>query len=248
VKELFYSLVFSIQFLTRINITSDIHEKPFRMQTALAAFPLVGFLIGCILFCFYKLLTLLCNCNPVTVAVLIVTIETILTGALHLDGLADSCDALLSPHTTTEKKLEIMKDSRIGVMGATALILALLLKITLIAELLGQHLPSILLIYPAVGRWTLVFFLFMSPYLRKSGTGQLLAENTSSIVLLQASAWIIPCVLFPLFIPVFVLHLVALMLYRGYIHKTINGITGDILGSALVLSELIVLLLIVMCR
>jgi adenosylcobinamide-GDP ribazoletransferase len=179
--------------------------------------------------------------NGFTIAVIIVTIETIITGAFHLDGLADTFDALLSSRTTPEQKLSIMKDSRIGVMGAVALILSILLKIVFIGELIWHNLSQALLVYPLVGRWTLVLFLFISPYLRASGTGHFLAQGVDSKSVIRASLWLIPCLLVPSFFLAFIVLLAVLLLYRSYIHKNLGGITGDVLGSACVIAEIIIL-------
>ncbi len=179
----------------------------------------------------------------VTAAVIVVAIETLITGAFHLDGLADTFDALLSPGTTAEQKLSIMKDSRIGVMGAVALNLSLLLKCVLIAELLECQRPEALLIYPVVGRWTLVLFLFTSPYLRTSGIAYTLAQNSNRTSVIGASLWLLLCsVVLPSVVPALFVLLATLLLYRTYIHRQIGGITGDVLGSTVIISEIVILL------
>lgn len=240
-KELIAALIFSIQFLTRVPLRYHGDPATISVRTSLFCFPLVGFFIGAVLFTVWYLLSMLTHFNGLTIAVIIVTVETIITGAFHLDGLADTFDALLSSGTTSEQKLAIMKDSRIGVMGAVALILALLLKIVFIGELIGHNLSPALLIYPLVGRWTLVLFLFISPYLRASGTGHFLAQGVDSKSVIRASLWLIPCLLVPSFFLSFIVLLAVLLLYRSYIHKNLGGITGDVLGSACVLAEIIIL-------
>ena len=240
-KELLAALIFSIQFLTRVPLGYHCDPTAISVRTSLIFFPPVGFCIGAALFTVWYLLTMLAHVNGFTIAVIIVTIETIITGAFHLDGLADTFDAMLSSGTTSEQKLAIMKDSRIGVMGAVALILSLLLKTALIGEILARNLPAALLIYPLVGRWALVFFLFMSPYLRASGTGHFLAQSIDRKTVISASLWLIPCLLVPSFFFAFLVLLAALLLYRSYIHKNIGGITGDVLGSASVIAEIVIL-------
>ncbi len=107
--------------------------------------------------------------SPLTIAVLLVAAETLITGAFHLDGLADTFDAFFSTAKTPEKKLEIMKDSRIGVMGAVALVLSLLLKITLGSESSAGLTALSLLLYPAMGRLAQVALCTFSPYVRTGG-------------------------------------------------------------------------------
>ena len=240
-KELLAAFIFAIQFLTRVPLSCHAEPTPVTIRASLSVFPFVGSCIGAVLFIVWYLLTTFTHCNSLTIAAVIISIEVIITGAFHLDGLADTFDALLSPGTTSEQKLSIMKDSRIGVMGAVALILALLLKTVFVKELIEQNLSSALLIYPLVGRWTLVLFLFMSPYLRASGTGHALARQVDRKTLLSASLWLIPCLLVPSFLPACIVLIAALLLYRSYIHKNLGGITGDVLGSAAVIAEIVLL-------
>lgn len=246
-KELFYSLIFAIQFLTRIPLAHKRAPEHIVIRRALALFPLVGFLIGGMLYILWRLLASLAQFNPYTIALIIVTGDVMITGAFHLDGLADTFDAFLSSQTTREQKLAIMKDSRIGVMGATALIISLLLKTALVGETLQRGLPSALLVYPALGRWAQVFFLYASPYVRESGTAHMFAQSVDGKTLARASLWLIPCLFFPSFYLIFLLFLGALFLYRSYVHRKIGGITGDILGSASVISEIVVLFSISVC-
>jgi adenosylcobinamide-GDP ribazoletransferase len=242
VKEFFTALKFSIQFLTRIPLKSPGGPDTVNFKKALTCFPLAGYLIGGLLFCVWYLLQRFFPFNTLVLAALIVTAETIITGAFHLDGLADTFDAALSPGTTVERKLEIMKDSRIGVMGATALIIALLLKIAFIDEVLNRRHPAALLIYPALGRWAQVLFFYVSPYLRADGIGSRFARSADQGVLVRASLWLLPCLLFPSFYLAFLLLIAVLLLYRRYIHSTLGGITGDVLGSAAIIAELAALL------
>ena len=240
--EFIAAFTFTIQFLTRIPLRSFREPGAINAQKALVCFPLTGYLIGCLLFFVWYLLQPFFPFNTLVLAVLIVAAETIVTGAFHLDGMADTFDALLSPGTTVERKLEIMKDSRIGVMGATALIIALLLKIALIDEVLNRHHPAALLIYPALGRWAQVLFFYASPYLRAEGIGSMFARSADQGVLVRASLWLLPCLLFPSFYLAFLLLIAVLLLYRRYIHGVLGGITGDVLGSAAIIAELTALL------
>jgi adenosylcobinamide-GDP ribazoletransferase len=238
------AVIFSIQFLTRIPVRYACDPARVNVRLALICFPSVGFIIGFALYVSWYFLNSFMRLHEFTAAVIIVALETIITGAFHLDGLADTFDALLSPGTTAEQKLSIMKDSRIGVMGAVALTLSLLLKSVLIAEILGHHHPEVLMLYPLVGRWTLVWFLFISPYLRASGIASILAQNTDGKTVSGASLWLMLCiVILPSFLPAFLVLLAILLLYRAYVHKQLGGITGDVLGAALIISEVVILFL-----
>ena len=242
-KDLFRSAIFAVQFLTRIPVLVSLELKDTTAGKSLMFFPLVGWLAGSLLFAMYWLINLTGEFSSFTIAMIIVTAETMLTGAFHLDGLADTFDAFLSRATTSEEKLSIMKDSRIGVMGATALILSLLLKTTLLSELFSIHAASVLIIYPAVGRWVQVVFYVFSPYVRKEGIGFMFAKTADIKTLILATFWILPAFAFLSFTFVYIIILLIIFFcaYRCYVHKHIGGITGDILGSATVLSEIVFL-------
>jgi len=236
------ALKFSIQFLTRIPLQCSGRPDTIDLKKALTCFPLAGYLIGCLLLLLWYLLRPFFPFNTLVLAALIVAAETIITGAFHLDGMADTFDALFSSGTTVARKLEIMKDSRIGVMGATALIIALLLKTALIDEVLSRHHPAALLIYPALGRWAQVLFFYASPHIRADGIGSIFARSIDRTTLIRATLVLIPCLFFPFFFPVFLLTLTALLLYRRYINRVLGGITGDVLGSAAIIAELTTLM------
>jgi len=241
-KNLLHAAILAVQFLTRIPVPVSVEPEESTTGKALVLFPLVGWLLGSLLFALWWLLNASGKFNPFTASVIIVTAETILTGAFHLDGLADTFDALLSPGTSPEEKLSIMKDSRIGVMGATALILSLLLKAALLSELLEINMALAIVMYPVAGRWNQVALYVLSPYVRQSGVGKQFSIMADRKTLLLASIWLLPYFAFPVFIFSFLFLILFTFGYRKYVHGHIGGITGDILGSATVLSEIFFLL------
>ncbi|MEI6125155.1 MAG: adenosylcobinamide-GDP ribazoletransferase [Pseudomonadota bacterium] len=241
-KDFIFAAVFAFQFLTRIPVPVLIEPREPIVRKALICFPLVGWVLGLILYAVWWLLNATGKCSPVTIAVLLVTIETLLTGAFHLDGLADTFDAFLSSGKSREEKLAIMKDSRIGVMGAVALTLTLVLKITLLNELLEHTLPAAILIYPAIGRWAQVALYVFSPYARERGLGLIFSSAANKKALVYATLILLPCFTLPISLPATFLAAAYLWVFRGYVHKQINGITGDVLGASTVLSEIMFLL------
>jgi len=241
-KELFRGALFSIQFLTRIPVPCSIAPNESLIKKALMLFPLCGWGIGLLLSVVWWLANLSGPHNPFALAAIIIAAETLITGAFHLDGLADTGDALFSPGTSRDEKLSIMKDSRIGVMGAAALIVALLLKTALLTDLFNTQGWIVVLIYPVIGRWALVVSLVFSPYVRREGIGSRFSDAADHSILVIATLIMLPC-FFLLFFP---LTMVALILFfctfRWYVHDRIGGITGDTLGAAAVLSETVFLL------
>jgi adenosylcobinamide-GDP ribazoletransferase len=240
-KTFYKALIFAIQFLTRIPIPVIVKPDERIARCSLILFPVVGWLVGGILYGLCTFILLAGSFSPLTIAVILVTAETLLTGAFHLDGLADSCDAFFSTARTPEKKLEIMKDSRIGVMGAVALVLSLLLKITLAADCVARGHSFILLFYPVIGRWAQVALCTFSPYVRTTGIVQLFSLACEKKTLLFASVFLAPFFILPGVATSLASVAAFLFLYRRNVHLHIGGITGDVLGSASVLAEIIFL-------
>lgn len=135
VKLHIQALIAAFQFLTRlpIPITVPFH-RPVLIRSVIY-FPIVGFVIGSIVAAAAWLLMLFIP--PWPAAVLLLALWTALSGGLHLDGWMDTADGVLS-HRSRERMLEIMKDSRVGAMGVIAAVMLLLLKASLLAELLGS--------------------------------------------------------------------------------------------------------------
>ncbi|MBF0476467.1 MAG: adenosylcobinamide-GDP ribazoletransferase [Deltaproteobacteria bacterium] len=124
-------------------------------------FPVVGLILGVIYALADALLGLIFP--PALQAALVVLMMTVLTGGLHLDGLADTADGLLS-HRTREDALRIMKDSRIGVWGVLALIFVLGLKTLALAQVMVGPRYLILILVPAYGRLAMLAGIGVLPY------------------------------------------------------------------------------------
>jgi adenosylcobinamide-GDP ribazoletransferase len=239
-KTFFKALIFAVQFLTRIPIPVAVQPQERIARCSLALFPLAGWLIGGILYFLCIALMLPGRFSPLTVAVFIVAAEALITGAFHLDGLADTFDAFFSTVHTPDQKLAIMKDSRIGVMGAVALVLALLLKTVLISECLRYNLKEVIAIYPVMGRLSQVALYRTCPYVRAGGIGLLFSKVATPGVFWCAAALALPSMLLqsPHQIAAYALYAAFLIYYRYHSSRHIGGITGDVLGSATVLSEI----------
>ncbi|MBB3109491.1 cobalamin 5'-phosphate synthase/cobalamin synthase [Paenibacillus phyllosphaerae] len=134
-KESLQAAGAAFQLLTRIPIPVQIPFTREVLARSVLFYPLVGLIVGLITALAGWLLAYVLPAWPAAVLTLLVWIA--LTGALHLDGLMDTADGVLS-HRSREKMLEIMKDSRVGAMGVIAAILLLLLKASLIAQWLGE--------------------------------------------------------------------------------------------------------------
>lgn len=205
-------------------------------------FPLVGLLIGSLLWGVDKVGALYATQEIRVVADALFL--AVITGALHLDGLADSADGLFS-HRPKEKILEIMQDSRIGVMGALAVIFCLLLKMTGLAGLNRAGYEIWLFAAPALSRTSQVIGLVFMDYAREEGgKSQLFFQKKKYHLLIFA---LIPMAL-PFWISIETGFLVLFLFITGtalmlwFFQKGIGGMTGDTLGALTEVMESVILI------
>jgi adenosylcobinamide-GDP ribazoletransferase len=200
-------------------------------------FSLVGLLIGMLLWAVRWGVDRLFD--PWLAGVLVAAAWAIVTGALHLDGLADCCDGLLAP-VEPERRLEIMRDPRVGAFGAAGLVLVLLLK----AASAGVVAPGALLLAPAWARW-LLLVAARQPQARPGGMGAAFAALLTPATFGVAA--LVPLVLAFAGAPLRSLPamLVALGVTWSAIQlakKRLGGVTGDVYGLVVELAEVAVLL------
>jgi adenosylcobinamide-GDP ribazoletransferase len=144
------------------------HEEAGANRLGRAWFPAVGLLLGAAAWCaFWAGATFFV---PLVAAVAAVTTLAILTGGLHLDGLADAADGLLGG-TTRERRLEIMRDSRIGAFGVIALVLVLIFDVAALSGLTRFEALAALVTAAGLGRLAMVCVLLALPYVRPAGLG-----------------------------------------------------------------------------
>ncbi|WP_298606276.1 adenosylcobinamide-GDP ribazoletransferase [uncultured Veillonella sp.] len=163
----------ALQFLTRLKIVNQIEWSMEDFGKSVATFPFVGLIIGIFLTLIYFIFSQFLS--PMPLMLIIVISEFLFTGGLHADGLMDTSDGLFSGRER-EKKLEIMKDSRVGSFGVVAFVFIILLKWQLLAAIpTPEFIPIILVMMPLMSRYTLILSIRSYPYARKSGMGQAFA-------------------------------------------------------------------------
>ena len=229
-----------LQFLTRIKVVNQTAWTVEDFGKSVAFFPLIGLVIGIVLYGLYLLL--LPVAPPFLLAVLLVFAEFIITGGLHADGLMDTVDGIFSGRLP-ERMLEIMKDSRVGSNGVVAFVFLVLLKIAFLLALPAEKMQLALLAMPIISRFAMVISIKKFPYARKEGMGKSFALYSSKQALRQSFIFTIaPCLYFryDYIILVGIGMLVALLMNR-YIQKKIGGVTGDTYGAVTECSELIIL-------
>ncbi len=157
----------AVQFLTvfpgrKKNVSSQ------ALARAQIFFPLVGLLLGLGLAGLDSLFSYLWP--PAVVNALLVTCLVIATGALHLEGFLDSCDGLFGG-STRERRLEIMRDKHVGAFAVSGGSLLILLKWVTLLSLSPPERFSLLVLFPALSRWSMVLVIYAFPYARTEGLG-----------------------------------------------------------------------------
>ena len=164
----------ALQFLTRLKIVNQTEWSVEDFGKSVVAFPYVGLIIGLILALLYGILSPFIPLVPLML--ILVIAEFLITGGLHADGLMDTSDGLFSGRER-ERKLEIMKDSRIGSFGVVAFVFVTLLKWQLLTAIpTAEFIPMALIMMPLMSRWSLVLSIRSYPYAREQGMGAAFAN------------------------------------------------------------------------
>ncbi len=225
----------ALKFLTVFPAPSLKNEGPEQVGRSVAYFPLIGLIIGLLLAGLYIVMRNIFP-NPL-VSALLVACLALVTGAHHLDGLADTFDALVAGRTA-EQRLSIMTDTRVGVFGITAIVLTLLIKY---AALSGIASVSMLIMVPVVSRWTMAGAILIFPSAKNVGMGFAVKSGAGWVGFAAATAVaILVMVLFGGWIagPVMAMILFGLMCCFGLIlRRLFGGLTGDCYGAMVELGE-----------
>jgi adenosylcobinamide-GDP ribazoletransferase len=167
----------ALGFLTILPVDRSLQATPERLGRSMALFPAAGVLLGLILVVLNSLLDALIPRAVLDCLLLLVLI--VMTGALHLDGIADLLDGLAGGKDR-EGILRIMKDSRVGAMGVVGLVMLLLLKYLSLFNLPLELKSAGLIFMLAAGRWVQVVLAVSCRYLRgQEGTGAVFMEHVN---------------------------------------------------------------------
>lgn len=228
--------------LTRIPVGAQI-QQPSELAAAVPWFPVIGALVGVATAAVYAgARTFL---PPLPAATLAVAAGALITGSLHEDGLGDVADAFFGG-TTTEDRIRILKDPRLGTFGVVAVGLGLLLRTGVIASLDGWTALMFLTAAHSISRGGATFLMGISRPVAEPGLGasylielnrvQLIIGITASLVIgaVSIGVWTAPAA---------VLAAAGALLMGLWSARKIGGITGDVLGAAQQIGEMLILLL-----
>jgi adenosylcobinamide-GDP ribazoletransferase len=229
-------------FLTILPVLPRSGAAPEALAASFGWFPLIGFALGAVLVAENFLLTPLFG--DALAAILLVLTLTVLTGAVHLDALADTADAL-GAGSDRRRALEIMRDSRIGSFGAVAIVFFLALEMVALATMGEARRGAALWLAPGLARWAMMAVSWRLDYLRAEGAGTALLGSSDDRNLALASAIAAIAALPILSLRVMAAYLVAtavVVALRAAYRRWLGGVTGDLIGAAGELIEVAALL------
>lgn len=229
----------ALQFLSSLPVTLPGMPEPRTLGRSLLCYPAVGLLFGVAL-CLFD--SLLAGTPAMLHAALLLTAWVMLSGGLHLDGLADSADAWLGGFGDRERTLIIMKDPRSGPIAVVTLVLVLLLKFCALLAMIDTGQYAALIVAPVLGRVAMLALFLTTPYVRPGGLGQALADH-----LPRAAGWWVTVGVWLgcAWLSSWSVALVAVLAFwalRRLMLQRLGGTTGDTAGALLELLELAVLL------
>lgn len=237
-------LILMLQFLTKYPLPFNLNVTEEDFTKGAVYFPIVGGIIGANLWLLAWLLKSLERSLALTV--IVIAFQIFITGGLHLDGLADTFDGLYS-YRDKEKILTIMKDSRVGTNGVLILIVSILLKVSLLWTIPFKDWYWVLILMPVVSRYMGMLLAYSSVYARKEGMGGFFINKISFIQMLMMTLFV--GLFFLLQIKfAWVLLLLGLLtfVFRYHVYSKIDGVTGDIIGCWIELTEILFLLMVVL--
>lgn len=242
-KGVIIGVCINLQFFTSIPVKKQLPMNRFYLSYALRTFPILGLIQGAI---YASVLYVLQSYTPFSnliIALCLWLLLIILSGGIHLDGLIDTSDAYFS-YTVVEKRLEIMKDPRVGAFGVLIIIVFLIGRLVILYELVtlaGEGIYILVMFVPFLGKMLMGTYLQQMPTARNNGMAHLFQQGASRFF------WIIYCFyLLVIGVGVFFLNADLLVLYvtltttmavagyilAGKIKKNFGGITGDTLGAS----------------
>lgn len=228
-------------FLTRIPLPQIPFDEQ-KIPRTVTFFPVVGLCIGIVLWGLYKLLSPYFTIQ-VTMA-LILMIYMIITGGMHTDGFADTMDGFFCGGDR-QKKMDVMKDSRVGAFGAIGIVMLLILKWSLLYSLNPYYVKQSLFVFPMISRWLMTISIIYFPYIRPTGLGKAFgacSDYKRSLYSTSLTMFIVYFLAGFQGLAVGLIALIVALLFIWYSLKQIGGLTGDIYGAVNEIGELVVLI------
>jgi adenosylcobinamide-GDP ribazoletransferase len=229
---IFMRIRLAASFLTIIPLVDEHACAADEVAASFGWFPLIGFIIGAAL-AFEDYVLAFFIGHALRAVIIVMTLE-IATGGVHLDGLADTADAL-GAGRDRQRALDIMRDSRIGSFGAAALFFVLALKVLAIAGTGGGFRYGAIYAAPGLARWSMVAVSYGLNYVRSGGAGATLLAGDERrnlpLASLIAAVAMLPVIGYHALRACVVAVLLTLIM-RAFYRRWIDGVTGDLIGAA----------------
>ncbi|MCC5438470.1 adenosylcobinamide-GDP ribazoletransferase [Clostridium botulinum] len=246
-KSILNDFLLMIQFFTRIPVNKNLQCEKENFKRGAFFLPVVASIIGGIEFLIY--LGLKNFLPPNVIIVLLLLFTAMITGGLHMDGLADTCDGFFSLRDK-ERIIEIMKDSRMGAFGTIAMIINLLLKYQLLYSLVLKDCSIAIILAPVIGRISILFLCLSKRTAKKNGSGNIFIGNMSKPIIFLITIIALAMNTYFLGLKITIISFIAVLIitYLFYLLclNKINGLTGDTLGACNELGEITFLLILLM--
>ncbi len=229
----------ALQFLTRIPIPFRSNVSDRQIGQSLLFYPIVGLLIGAIV-----VVVAMSTDSTGVAAALSLALWALITGGLHLDGLADSADAWLGGYGDRERTLKIMKDPCSGPAAVMLVTLVLIIKFAALETLISHNNWSPIILAPILGRTILPMLFLTTPYVREAGLGSTLTKHLPRTPTWAMIAITFVCITFITgFNGVLLIAsaITTLMALRMLMLKRIHGTSGDTAGATVEFTEMVVL-------
>jgi len=230
--------VFAVKFLTILPIDRAGRIQPRSMGSIVFWFPAVGLVLGAGAWSVYA--GLAGRFSEPVLACLCLVVYFVFTGAIHLDGLADTLDGAIGGRTRA-RRLEIMRDSRIGTFGVLGIVAACGLRWGALGSMARPIRPMALVLMPVIGRWAQTLGMTMWHYARRTaGTGALFINESRPSHLVGSTCVMLVIVLAigRQFLPAVAAAEACGILWALLVASRIGGMTGDTLGSMSELTEI----------
>lgn len=245
-KEYVNNFLLMLQFLTRIPININLKCEKDNFKKGAIFLPVIGLIIGIIQLCTYYIG--ISFFSPSITAILVFLTAMLLTGALHIDGLGDTCDGFYS-FNNKEKIIEIMKDSRVGTFASIAIICDVLMKIELYKIAITNNAVSIIIIANIISRFSIVFLSYIGKRAKSTGSGNLFIGNMSNNIMIVSLiiSLLLSITLLGIInsLIIIITSIIISIIISKYSEKKIGGLTGDLLGANNEIIEISVLLILI---
>lgn len=225
----------AMAFLTVIPVATA--EDPSGERLGRAYFPAIGALLGLVAGVCFALVT--AATTPLLAAVAATSVLAALTGALHLDGVADAADGLFGAGDVA-KRLEVMRDPRVGSFGLVAVVLVLVGEVAALASMSPARAIVALLIAGAISRLALLIMITTLPYVRQAGLGIASRgpHRAFDLVLGSAIAAILCLLDWRRALAAALVAALIVVAVRATARRRIGGATGDVYGATAELTQL----------